>query len=92
MPFLGVAFVAWITLMVGVMAYYFLFVARHNGPTGSGLAPETYRRPLPEPTPARPWIEAAPSVHPRSDFRPNQPTYDMEDFPTEMWTLPPTAG
>jgi hypothetical protein len=85
MPFLGPAVIAWITLIVGVMASYFLFVARAPRSAESGRRPEDSAPRRVESPPAPPWIEAAPSARLRSDL----PSYDMEDFPTEMWSSAP---
>ncbi len=88
MPFLGALIGLWLTVTVGVMAYYFLVVARSPQARTRSLPsrPEPYHRVIAQPD--RPWIQAPTTVAPsRSDL----PAYDMENFPHEKWGSPSTA-
>ncbi len=83
-PFLGPMVVAWVALLVGVMAFYFLSISRQSRTRGEYDAP-TRRQPTPrEPGPANqaarmPWVSQPDLVTERSV------SYDMENYPEARW-------
>ncbi|MDQ1391413.1 MAG: hypothetical protein QOF30_390 [Acidimicrobiaceae bacterium] len=82
MPFLGPVIAAWIVLIVGTMAAYYLLVVRYDGPKEAGDPPE-WRRPMPAEPPERtaPWVQPSRPA----PARPELTAYDMENFPDEQW-------
>jgi hypothetical protein len=75
-PFLGPVVAAWIVLIVGVMASYYLLIARRHRAIGSDDRAE------PRPAPAVVPLHARDTR--RSDTPPGG-TYDMENFPNDEW-------
>jgi hypothetical protein len=71
-PFLGPAVAAWIALIVGVMTFFYLSVARQTRAGRESDRPELGLIP-----PVEPSIEPPPRLA--------LPSYDMENYPPDRW-------
>ena len=74
-PFLGPAVAAWIALIVGVMTFFYLSVARQ-----SRAGRESDRHDLGLISPVESSSEPP--------ARPALPSYDMENYPPDRWGTP----
>ena len=90
MPFLGQAIVVWVTIIVGVMSYFFLVIARQpeRSETPTPPPPPPIRRWQPTSTVSRPRYQAPKPAARTIDL----PRYDMEHFPTDRWNSPPASA
>jgi hypothetical protein len=90
-PFFGPAVAIWITLIVGVMAFYFLSVCRPH--RSRGVPESRDRLPLKKtetwtPSQLRPTHPPSGVTSDPAPVRPQFPVYEMENFSDGKWVSP----